>query len=76
MLTCHKSPDGLPAVSPVSEDWIRNALAGVNAEVAKATPVKSKRVVDWCIFQQIGTLIIGHNDYQKQSLNQGLFPLS
>jgi len=31
----------------------------------------SKRVIDWCIIHQIGTLIIGHNERMKQSLNLG-----
>nr|WP_286826631.1 transposase [Microcystis sp. LSC13-02] len=31
----------------------------------------SKKVIDWCIRPQIGTLIIGHNEWMKQSLNLG-----
>jgi hypothetical protein len=31
----------------------------------------SKKVIDWCILDQIGTLIIGHNEGMKQSLNLG-----
>ncbi|GCA95437.1 RNA-guided endonuclease InsQ/TnpB family protein [Microcystis aeruginosa] len=31
----------------------------------------SKRVIDWCIRPQIGTLIVGHNERMKQSLNLG-----
>jgi putative transposase len=31
----------------------------------------SKRVIYWCIRPQIGTLIIGHNERMKQSLNLG-----
>ncbi len=31
----------------------------------------SKRVIDCCIIHQIGTLIIGHNERMKQSLNLG-----
>jgi IS605 OrfB family transposase len=31
----------------------------------------SKKVIDWCIRPQTGTLIIGHNERMKQSLNLG-----
>ena len=32
---------------------------------------QGKKVIDWCILDQIGTLIIGHNEGMKQSLNLG-----
>lgn len=40
-----------------------------NCRVENYLHTASKRVIDWCQLHQIGTLIIGHNDYQKQSLN-------
>jgi IS605 OrfB family transposase len=42
-----------------------------NCRVENYLHTASKRVIDWCISHEIGTLIIGHNDYQKQSLNLG-----
>lgn len=42
-----------------------------NCRVENYLHTASKRVIDWCITQEIGTLIIGHNEAQKQSLNLG-----
>jgi putative transposase len=42
-----------------------------NCRVENYLHTASKRVIDWCISQEIGTLVIGHNDYQKQSLKLG-----
>jgi IS605 OrfB family transposase len=42
-----------------------------NCRVENYLHTASERVIDWCQLHQIGTLIIGHNDYQKQSLNLG-----
>ncbi len=42
-----------------------------NCRVENYLHTASKRVIDWCIIHQIGTLIIGHNERMKQSLNLG-----
>ncbi|MDB9432178.1 RNA-guided endonuclease InsQ/TnpB family protein [Microcystis aeruginosa] len=42
-----------------------------NCRVENYLHTASKRVIDWCILHQIGTLIIGHNERIKQSLNLG-----
>ncbi|MGF1539591.1 MAG: RNA-guided endonuclease InsQ/TnpB family protein [Pleurocapsa sp.] len=42
-----------------------------NCRVENYLHTASKRVINWCTSQKIGTLIIGHNDHQKQSLNLG-----
>lgn len=31
----------------------------------------SRRVIDWCLLNSIGTLVIGKNDHWKQSINIG-----
>ena len=42
-----------------------------NCRVENYLHTASKRVIDWCTIHQIGTLIIGHNERMKQSLNLG-----
>ncbi|WP_375329579.1 RNA-guided endonuclease InsQ/TnpB family protein [Microcystis sp. BLCC-F210] len=42
-----------------------------NRRVENYPHTASKRVIDWCIIHEIGTLIIGHNERMKQSLNLG-----
>ncbi|MGV2389536.1 MAG UNVERIFIED_CONTAM: transposase [Microcystis novacekii LVE1205-3] len=42
-----------------------------NCRVENYLHTASKRVIDWCILHQIGTLIIGHNERMKQCLNLG-----
>lgn len=42
-----------------------------NCRVENYLHTASKRVIDWCEFHQIGTLIIGHNKTWKQDLKLG-----
>ncbi|MDY7006520.1 MAG: transposase [Cyanobacteriota bacterium] len=42
-----------------------------NCRVENYLHTASKRVIDWCEDHQIGTLIIGHNEKWKQSINIG-----
>ncbi|NER08677.1 MAG: IS200/IS605 family element transposase accessory protein TnpB, partial [Okeania sp. SIO3C4] len=49
-----------------------NALAHKrNCRVENYLHTASKRAIDWCEMHQIGTLIIGHNEKWKQSINLG-----
>ncbi|NEQ76906.1 MAG: IS200/IS605 family element transposase accessory protein TnpB [Okeania sp. SIO2C9] len=42
-----------------------------NCRIENYLHTASKRVIDWCDVHQIGTLIIGHNQKWKQSINLG-----
>ncbi|NEQ76859.1 MAG: IS200/IS605 family element transposase accessory protein TnpB [Okeania sp. SIO2C9] len=42
-----------------------------NSRVENYLHTASKRVIDWCINHQIGTLIIGHNQNWKQEIKLG-----
>ncbi|NET24467.1 transposase [Okeania sp. SIO1I7] len=43
----------------------------LNCRVENYLHTASKRVIDWCINHQIGTLIIGHNQNWKQEIKLG-----
>ncbi|PSB01736.1 RNA-guided endonuclease InsQ/TnpB family protein [Merismopedia glauca] len=42
-----------------------------NCRVNNYLHTSSRRVIDWCIANQVGTLIVGKNDGWKQSINIG-----